>query len=127
MNRGTISSDGHYAAQRIHFPHQMAFSNTANRRITAHLTEISSTEGQQRDTSATSRRSTCSFASGVAATDDQNVEHWSPIHGSDAGFNEPMFHVERASQPVREADENRSHRMASRETLSEVIYLDKNA
>ena len=75
MNRGTIGSTRHQPVERVYFPDDMTFTNTADRRIAAHHAEVVTPEGDQPSARTASRSRSCRFAAGVTPAKDKHVEH----------------------------------------------------
>ena len=88
MDGGAIGGLGHDPTHCVDFPDQVAFPNPADRGVATHLAEIVGPEGQQRDARTPARRSASRFAPGMAAADDQHVEHSRAIQSSRLVFNE---------------------------------------
>jgi hypothetical protein len=86
LDAALVRGRRHRAAQRIDFLHQMAFANTADRRIAAHLAEGFDVVRQQERLVAHARGSQSGFGAGVAAADDDYVKFSGIKHrGSHAG------------------------------------------
>ena len=74
LDAGFVSGRRHGATQRVNLPHQMAFANTADRRITAHRPQRVHIVGQQQRPAADTSRRESSLGTGVAAADNDDIE-----------------------------------------------------
>lgn len=68
------------AIEDVDFPHQMAFADTADGGVAGKLAEVLSAEGDQADAGAATCGGSGRFAPGVAAANDENVEHGASIY-----------------------------------------------
>jgi hypothetical protein len=87
MNCCTISGAGHEPIKDIQLADQMAFPDSADRRIAGHLPQILRSERQQSHARTTPCGRGGSLTSGVASPDHDDVMHGQPLTRS-------MFHVE---------------------------------
>jgi hypothetical protein len=71
----TIGGARHQTVEDIELTDEMALADTADGRVTGHLPNIFGTKRKQRDTGSAARRSSRSFATGMAGADHQNVVH----------------------------------------------------
>ena len=67
LNAGLIGGQGHCPAQRIHFAHQMAFADAADRGVTRHLPQGFDIVGEQEGLGAHARSGQCRLSTGMAA------------------------------------------------------------
>ncbi|MNU68563.1 hypothetical protein D3C71_579320 [compost metagenome] len=74
LDAGDIGQTAHDAVQGVDLAHQMALAQTADGRVATHLADGFQLLGQQQGAGAGARRGGCSFATGVAAADDDDVE-----------------------------------------------------
>ena len=68
LNAGLIGIDAHFTAQRIEFPHQMAFGRSTHRRIAGHQGDIVHRERREQRITANAGGSQCRFHTGMAST-----------------------------------------------------------
>src|SRR5689334_1355830 len=76
-----VGSDGHRAAERVNFLHQVALADPADRWVARHLTQGLDAMGQQKRALRHSRGGERGFSTGMAAADNNDVEvvrkpHW---------------------------------------------------
>jgi hypothetical protein len=81
VDRGTVRSARHQPIEHIELTDEMTFADAADRRIARHLANVLGAEREQSDARATTRRGGRSFASGVAGSDDKDVEHAGSLSG----------------------------------------------
>ena len=74
MNARLVGGPCHDTAHRIDFTRQMAFADTADRRIAAHLPDCFDVLRQQRRARTHASRRTGGFRPGVATTDDNDIK-----------------------------------------------------
>ena len=75
-----INGTSHDPAQCIYLLDQMTLSYAANSRITGHMTQCFDVMGQQHGLHAHASGSGSSFSTGMAATNDDNVELLMVLH-----------------------------------------------
>ena len=81
VDRGPVGRARHQAVEDVELADQMTFADTADRRIARHLADVLGPEGDKSDARATARRGGGSLASGMAGTNDQDVEHAEALSG----------------------------------------------
>ena len=74
LDPGDIGRTRHRAAKRIDLAHQVAFADTADRRIAAHRSERLDALRQQQRQRTHARSRERSLGAGMAATDDDDIE-----------------------------------------------------
>ena len=74
LDAGTIYRLCHYAAQRVYFTRQMAFTDAADSRIAAHLAQSCDALCNQQCPGARSRGSQGGFRTGVTAANYDDIE-----------------------------------------------------
>ena len=74
LDTGPVCGARHNAAQRIDLAHQVAFTDTANRRIATHLAERVEVVRQQQGSRTKPRRRQCGLGTGMAATYHDHIE-----------------------------------------------------
>src|SRR5690554_948893 len=80
-----VGSTCHCAAKGINFPHQMTFADSADSRVTRHLSQGLNIVRQQQSTHAHSGRSKSSFSACVATADHDHVIQFWIVHRT-SGF-----------------------------------------
>jgi hypothetical protein len=78
---GPVSGASHETIEDIQLADQVALAYTADRRVARHLTNVLTAERDESDTRPPSGRSRRRFATGVAASDDENVKHRTALRG----------------------------------------------
>ena len=87
LNTSNIRHSAHQAIQRINLAHQMALANTANGRIARHFADCLELMGQQHRARAITRRRRRRFATGVPATNNNDIPMvWFCVHGAVVTF-----------------------------------------
>jgi hypothetical protein len=74
LNAGLISHNTHYPIHRVNFANQMALAQASYRRIARHYPDARFVQCNKTGINAHSRRCMSSFASGVAATDHNDIK-----------------------------------------------------
>ena len=80
LNAGSISGQGHHAAQGIDFPHQVGFSDAADGRVAGHLANGFDALRQQQGVRPEASRRQGRFRPCMAATDDDHVIAFLEVH-----------------------------------------------
>ena len=91
-----VGRDAHRAAERVHFLDQVSLADPADRGIARHLPQRLDVVGEQQRATTHARGGEGCFGTGVAATDDDDVEffwikHW---RGADPGAGWPRGPVQ---------------------------------
>jgi hypothetical protein len=81
LDAGHIRRTAHQSVQSVNFPDQMTFSKSANGRIAGHHANRVSPVGDERSLGACARGSRRRLTSRMAATDNNNVEFVTSLHG----------------------------------------------
>ena len=80
LNAGAINDAAHDAAERVNLAHEMAFRNSANRRIARHLTDQIEIQRNQTGFRAESRRGRRRLAARVAGADHNYIKYFIKRH-----------------------------------------------
>jgi hypothetical protein len=80
LNAGTINDATHDAAEGIDFAHEVAFADTADRRVTRHLADEVEIERHERRFRTKAGRSGCGFAAGMTAANHHDIEDFIKSH-----------------------------------------------
>lgn len=83
LNPGKIRCTPHQPIERVYFPNEMTFAQTANRGIAGHLAQTIKTMSDENCLYAQTMRCQNSFCASVAATDDHDIKR-------------PLFHVKQS-------------------------------
>ena len=80
LDAGKVDRPRHGAAQRVDLLHQVAFTDAANGRVTAHLAQSFDLVGQQQGARACTRSGKRSLGAGVSATHHNHIEFFCIRH-----------------------------------------------
>ncbi len=94
VDRTRVCRASHQTIEGVHFAHEVAFTQTADRRITRHRPNLRCALGYERNASAAACGSRRGFRPGVTAADDDNIK---------------LFHVERLLSQTKPAEQRVEH------------------
>src|SRR5690349_7191182 len=77
-----VGGEGHRAAERVYFLHEVALADAADRRVAGHLPERLDAVRKQQGPPAHARGSEGGLGAGMAAADDDDVENFWKLHGN---------------------------------------------
>jgi hypothetical protein len=107
MDRGAVGGSRHQSVEDVELAHEVPLADPADRRIARHLSDVLGPKRQERDPRAPASRGSRSFASGMAAADDQNVAH-------DRRLTSTVFHVKHRVPLLPEAE-------AGKQSIEEIL------
>jgi hypothetical protein len=83
LNSSEVGSSTHDSAERVDFPHDCSLRNSANRGVAGHLSNAFQCAGDEAVACAKAGSGYCGLGSGVAGSDDDNVEVFLKPLGAD--------------------------------------------
>jgi len=108
VDRGPICRARHQPFEDVELANQMAFADTANRRVAGHLPDVLSPKGDEADLGTPARGRGRRFAARVSPTDDQNVIHGRRLYLS-------TFHVKHRRELFPQAK-------AAEQCVEQILY-----